>query len=100
MGGEYVLVGLGGCFTSHLLAAVAARNADVRGVSVSVSGRLDGTPERFTGFELIVSAASGDPDALAHAVAVAERSCQVVATLRLAAPVIVTIAARSEQTLV
>jgi putative redox protein len=99
-GGEYVLVGLGGCFTSHLLAAIAARNADISGVSVSVSGTLDGTPERFTAFELVVRAASGDRETLAHLVALAERSCQVTSTLRLAAPIVVTIEADSEQTVV
>ena len=99
VGGEYVLVGLGGCFTSHLLAAIAARKADVSGVSVSVSGTLDGTPERFTGFELVVTAASGDRDALGQLVALAERSCQVISTLRLAAPVVVKVEAGSEQTL-
>src|SRR6185436_494043 len=74
-GGEYVLVGLGGCFTSHLLAAAAARKANISGVSVSVSGTLEGTPERFTAFELVVTAATGDRDTLAQLVAIAERSC-------------------------
>jgi uncharacterized OsmC-like protein len=93
-----VLVGLGGCFTSHLLAAVAARNATVSGVSVSVSGTLDGTPERFTAFELVVTAAAGNRDTLEQLVALAERSCQVIATLRLAAPVVVKVAAGSQHT--
>jgi putative redox protein len=96
-GGEYILVGLGGCFTSHLLAAIAAHKADIGGVSVSVSGTLNGTPERFTSFELIVSAASGDFDALSRMVAIAEQSCQVTSTLKLAAPVIMKIEGRSEQ---
>jgi len=99
-GGEYVLVGLGGCFTSHLLAAIAARNADISGVSVSVSGTLDGTPERFTSFELVVRSASGDHETLAKLVAMAERSCQVTSTLRLAAPIVVRIEAASDQTIV
>jgi putative redox protein len=99
-GGEYVLVGLGGCFTSHLLAAIAARRADISGVSVSVSGTLDGTPERFTSFELIVRSASGDRETLENLVALAERSCQVTSTLRLAAPIVVRIEAGSEQTIV
>ena len=99
-GGEYILVGLGGCFTSHLLASIAARQADIGGISVSVSGTLAGTPERFTAFELIVSAASGDLDTLSHLVALAEQTCQVTSTLKLAAPVTVKVAASSEQTAV
>jgi len=99
-GGEYVLVGLGGCFTSHLLAAIAVRKADIAGVSVSVSGTLDGTPERFTAFELIVSATSGDLESLSQLVALAEQTCQVTSTLKLVAPVIVKVVARSEHTTV
>ena len=99
-GGEYILVGLGGCFTSHLLAAIGADKAEIGGVSVSVVGTLDGTPERFTSFELIVSAASEDLSTLSHLVALAEQSCQVTSTLKLAAPVIVKVQALSEQTAV
>jgi putative redox protein len=99
-GGEYILVGLGGCFASHLLAAIAAQKADVTDVSVSVSGTLEGTPERFTGFELVVSAASGDLDTLSRLAALAEQSCQVTSTLKLAAPVVVRVEARSQQAIV
>src|SRR5918912_4624977 len=60
-GGEYQLVALGGCFTSHLLAAIRAREAAVKNVKVEVTGTLDGTPERFTGFTVDVTAETGDP---------------------------------------
>src|ERR1051325_3024709 len=86
-GGEYILVGLGGCFTSHLLAAIAARKADIGAVSVSVTGTLDGTPERFTAFELTVSATSGDLETLSRLVTLAEQTCQVTSTLKRAASV-------------
>jgi putative redox protein len=99
-GGEYLLVGLAGCFNSHLLAVIAASHAEIEGVSVSVTGTLAGTPERFTGFELVVTAASGGREALADLVALAERSCQVISTLRLAAPVVVKVEAGSQQTVV
>ena len=39
-GGEYQLVALGGCFTSHLLAAIRSREAAVSNVKVTVSGTL------------------------------------------------------------
>jgi putative redox protein len=86
-GGEYMLVSLGGCFTSHLLAAIRAREAPVSGVRVAASGTLDGSPERFTGFTLDVSATCEDRALLAKLVTIAARACQVVNTLRLAAPV-------------
>jgi putative redox protein len=86
-GGEYMLVALGGCFTSHLLAAIRAREADVTGVKVDVTGTLDGSPERFTAFTLDVSAHSPDTELARKLVTVAARACQVVTTLRQSAEV-------------
>jgi putative redox protein len=91
LGGEYQLVALGGCFTSHLLAAIRARELDITRLRVEVSGTLDGTPERFTEFTLSVSALCDDLESLHKIVTIAERACQVVNTLKLAAQVIVTV---------
>ena len=91
VGGEYQLVALGGCFTSHLLAAIRAREAPISNVRVAVTGTLDGTPERFTEFTLSVSATCDDAESLRKVVTIAERACQVVNTLKLAAPVTVTV---------
>lgn len=85
-GGEYQLVALGGCFTSHLLAAIRAREAALTNVKVAVTGTLDGTPERFTGFTVDVMA-EGDAELARKLVTVASRACQVMNTLRLAAPI-------------
>lgn len=85
-GGEYQLVALGGCFTSHLLAAIRAREAALTNVKVAVTGTLDGTPERFTGFTVDVTA-DGDGELARKLVTVASRACQVMNTLRLAAPI-------------
>ena len=86
VGGEYMLIGLGGCFTSHLLGAIRAREADVSGVRVTVSGTLDGSPERFTDLHVTVSAA-GDPALIEKLTTIAERSCQVMNTLRGTVPI-------------
>jgi putative redox protein len=91
VGGEYQLVALGGCFTSHLLAAIRARELPISDVAVRVTGTLDGTPERFTEFTLTVSAKSNDPESLSKVVTIAERACQVVNTLKLAVPVVITV---------
>jgi putative redox protein len=85
-GGEYQLVALGGCFTSHLLAAIRAREAGLTNVNVAVTGTLDGTPERFTGYTVDVTA-EGDAELARKLVTIASRACQVINTLRLAAPV-------------
>lgn len=91
-GGEYMLVSLGGCFTSQLLAAIRAREADVRGVRVSVTGTLDGTPERFTGFTMDVAAECADPLLVRKLIVIAGRACQVVSTLRQIVPIAITYA--------
>jgi putative redox protein len=89
LGGEYLLVALGGCFSSHLLAAIRAREAPISGVRIAVNGTLDGSPERFTAFEVAVDATCEDRELLEKMVAIAERACQVIGTLRQAAPVAV-----------
>jgi putative redox protein len=91
LGGEYQLVALGGCFTSHLLAAIRAREVQIGDIKVEATGTLDGTPERFTEFNLRVSAKCDDPELLRKVVTIAERACQVVNTLKLSTPVTVTV---------
>src|SRR5262252_6627641 len=90
-GGEYQLIALGGCFTTHLLAAIRARAFEISAVKVEVTGTLDGNPERFTEFTLSVSATCDDLESLRKAVLIAERACQVVNTLKLSARVMVTV---------
>ena len=89
-GGEYMLVSLGGCFTSHFLAAIRAREAAVTNVRVAVTGTLDGTPERFTAFTMDVSAQCPDPELARKLITMAGRACQVVNTLRQVAPIAIT----------
>ena len=86
-GGEYQLVALGGCFTSHLLGAIRAREAAMTNVKVAVTGTLDGTPERFTAFTVDVIAECSDADLARKLITVASRACQVMNTIRLAAPI-------------
>ena len=44
MGGELLLVALGGCFLSNLLAAIRAREAPIQEVRVVVEGTLAEAP--------------------------------------------------------
>src|ERR1700746_2673554 len=81
-GGEYLLVALGGCFTSHLLAASRAREAVITNVRVAVTGTLDGTPERFTALAMDVTAECPDSALARKLMTIAGRACQVVNTLR------------------
>jgi putative redox protein len=82
MGGELLLASLGGCFMSNLLAAIAAREAEVSNVRTAVEGTLDGTPLRFVAIEATVSADCDDPETLEKLVTIAERSCIVANTLK------------------
>ncbi|HWW85076.1 MAG TPA: OsmC family protein [Vicinamibacterales bacterium] len=89
-GGEYLLVSLGGCFTSHLMAAIRARDASITNVRVAVTGTLAGTPERFTAFTMGVSAECQDAELARKLITIAGRACQVVNTLRHVATIGIT----------
>jgi putative redox protein len=86
MGGEYLLLGLGGCFMSNLLAAARARQAAISDAKVIVTGTIEPGPDRFTAFTLRVSATCQDPEVLPKLVTIAERGCLVSNTLKAAAP--------------
>jgi putative redox protein len=81
MGGEYLLIALGGCFMSNLLAAARTREAEIADARVRVTGTIEGTPERFTAFTLSI-AATCEPETLRKLVTVAERACIVSNTLK------------------
>jgi putative redox protein len=89
LGGEYLLIALGGCFMSNLLAASQARGGSLSNISIAVKATMDGTPERFTDFELTVSARHDDSSVARKLIAIADRACAVTNTLRRAAPVAV-----------
>ena len=91
MGGELLLMGLGGCFMSNLLAAINARNAPVSDVQTTVEGTLDGNPVHFTSYTLKVSAQCEDRDLLEKLTTIAERGCISANSLKKAAPVTVII---------
>jgi putative redox protein len=82
MGGELLLASLGGCFNSNLLAAIAAREADIDGVSIAIEGTLEGTPPHYTSIHMGVSARHDDRDLLEKLVTISERSCIVANTLK------------------
>jgi putative redox protein len=91
LGGEYLLVSLGGCFLSTLLAAVRTREANVSNVRVSVMGTIGGVPERFESMALRVSATYDDEELMRKLVAIAERGCLVTNTLNTAVLLSVTL---------
>jgi putative redox protein len=89
MGGELLLLALGGCFMSNLLAAIRARDAAVSDVRVTVDATVDGSPERMTAYTVRVAARYADPAEMEKLLTIAERGCIVANTLKAAAPVAV-----------
>jgi len=83
MGGEAILLGLGGCFMSNLLAVVAARGADVRDIRIELTGNLSENPPAYTSIHMKITAAGGGQQ-MKKLVTIAERGCIVANTLRKA----------------
>jgi putative redox protein len=81
MGGELFLASIGGCFMSTLLAAIRARNAGVSDVRAEVIGTIAETPTRFSSVELHIEA-QGSPEEIERLVAIADRGCIMMNTLR------------------
>jgi len=82
MGGEMLLVGLGGCFMSNLLAAAKAREVPVSNLRVEITGQLAEAPARYTEIALRVSGNYPDRPSMEKLVLMAERGCLVANTLR------------------
>ena len=82
MGGEALLMGLGGCFMSNLIAAFQGRDLDPSGLSMTVRGTLDGTPPRFQKMTVQVDGNDVDRDQMEKMVLIAERGCIVANTLK------------------
>jgi putative redox protein len=81
LGGELLLVSLGGCFMSTLLAAVRTREANVSDVRIDVTGTIGGVPERFEAISMRVKANYRDPEMMRKLIVIAERGCLVTNTL-------------------
>lgn len=82
MGGELLLVALGGCFMSNLLEAVRTREAAISNIQATVSGTLGSAPPRFTDVEMRVSGEYEDKALFEKLVTMSERSCIVANSLK------------------
>ena len=81
MGGELFLASIGGCFMSTLLAAIRARNGDVSEVRAEVIGTIAETPTRFSSVEVHIEA-QGSSQEIERLVAIADKGCIMMNTLR------------------
>ena len=84
MGGETLLMALGGCFMSNLLAAAASRDMPLSDVSLAINGTLESGPPHFAAISMQISATQLGNDQLGKLVTIAERGCIVANTLKAA----------------
>ena len=80
IGGELILVGLGGCFMSSLLAEIRNSNAPDSGLELEVSSVTRVLPRRMTDFEISVSARCDEPTVLQDLAGAAAKKCAAVNT--------------------
>lgn len=81
-GGHLMLLGWGGCFKSTLLAAAEARDVDVRGLELSITGETADAPFRFERVRMSVALdADLDEDAKQKLIDIARNGCAVSNTL-------------------
>jgi putative redox protein len=92
MGGENLLMALGGCFMSNLLAATKSRESDVTDVKMRITGTLGTAPPSYTAVEMKISADYSDREQMEKLVTIAERSCIVANTLKNAVDLKITLA--------
>jgi putative redox protein len=84
MGGEMLLVALGGCFISNLLAAIRVRQAHISNIDIEITGTLTDNPTRYTAIQLNIMAQYEDPELMDKLVTMSERACIVANSIRSA----------------
>ena len=86
MGGEVLLLGLGGCFMSNLLAAATARGVAIYNASLEIVGHVMPSPTRYSTIDMYISMDCENHGIVPKLVEVAERGCLVANTLKAALP--------------
>ena len=81
LGGEALLMGLGGCFMSNLLAAAKARDIELKNAKAEIAGDLADAPPRYTAVHMKVSAQCDPAEELPKLVVIAQRGCISANTL-------------------
>jgi len=81
MGGEALLMGLGGCFMSNLLAAAISRDIQITNGAVEINGEISDSRPLYTDIHMKVTAECSEPDQFEKLVTMAERGCLAANTL-------------------
>lgn len=90
MGGQYLLLGIGGCFCSTLFAAAASRDIKIEGLRAEVTGNIETTPKRFGQINIHTSYDyCSHPEEYTKLLALAEKGCISINTINRETPVII-----------
>ncbi|MEM7372069.1 MAG: OsmC family protein [Bacteroidota bacterium] len=91
MGGQYLLIGVGGCFCSNLFAAAQARDITIEGLVLTIGATIsDDSPKRFTELDLQLSyQVCSEAEMFPKLLQIAEKGCISVNTLMQGAQVTV-----------
>ncbi len=81
MGGETLLMGLGGCFLSNLFAAANGRDIRISNVRVEITAEYDETKPVYTDIHMKVTADSAFTKQFRNLVLIAEKDCISANTL-------------------
>ncbi len=84
MGGQVLLMSVGGCFCSTLYAAAQAREIVVEDLKLSIHGTLsEGLPKRFQEISLeVLEVQCSHPEEFAKLLKIAENGCIAVNTIK------------------
>ena len=87
MGGELLLLALGGCFMSNLIAAAKVRKVQIDDLSIDVHGTLAATSPRFESITLQVRGQSADESTFDKLIQIPERGPRSLFRSRRYSPV-------------
>ncbi len=83
VGGEYLLVGIGGCFSSALLSAAQSSNIKIIGLKVEVTAKISVSLKRLNKINLTISYGyCSSPNEFEKLLKVAEKGCISINTLK------------------
>ena len=83
-GGEFLLTGIGGCFSSNLFAAAQSRDVEIKGLEIDITAILSTDfPKRFSKVELCVSYDYCSNESMFNKLMIiAEKACIAVNTVK------------------
>lgn len=84
VGGKYLLTGIGGCYSSNLLAAAQSRDITIKGLSLDITAAIsEEAPKCFSKIDIAVSYEScSDEQLFDKLMTIAERACIAMNTVK------------------